>query len=152
LTALAWGELAVRAPELAAAGERLFRSFTVVYLATVGPDGAPRIAPVTITIHDGGLYAFLRAGTPKAGDLARDSRFALHSFPHFPGPASFDDEEVSIRGEAVRIADDGLRRAVREVHNDSVEEGSVLYRLDAVDALHKCRVRGRARYTRWPER
>ena len=149
MSAVTWGELAVRAPDLAAAGERLLRSFTLGYLATLGADGAPRLAPVTVTLHQGGLYAFVRGRTPKAADLARDPRFALHAFPHFPMPDSFDDEELSIRGEAERVDDEGLRRAVREVHNDSVEDGSVLYRLDVAEALHKERAGGDVRYTRW---
>ena len=36
-------------------------------------------------------------------------------------------------------------------HNDSVEEGAVLYRLDVGEALHKRRVDGRSVYARWPE-
>ena len=109
MTAIQWGALASAAPDVASAGERLFRSFTLGYLATVDPSGLPRVAPVTITLHEGGLYAFVRPQTPKARDLGSDPRYALHAFPHFPSPTSFDDEEFSIRGVAQRLDDDDLR-------------------------------------------
>jgi hypothetical protein len=149
LTAVAWGTFAREAPELAEAGERLFHSFTLGYLATLDAAGRPRVAPVTITLHDDGLYAFVRSGTPKARDLAHDPRFALHAFPHFPSPTSFDDEEFSIRGSSERVDDAELRSAVQAVHNDAVEDGSHLLRLDVAEALHKQRVDGRAVYVRW---
>jgi hypothetical protein len=149
LTAVAWGEFARAAPDLAKAGERLFRAFTLGYLVTLDANGLPRVAPVTITLFDDGLYAFVRSRTPKARDLARDPRFALHAFPRFPSPTSFDDEEFSIRGSSERIEDAELRDAIRAVHNDVVEEESQLRRLDVVEALHKQRVDGRSVYARW---
>jgi hypothetical protein len=152
VSAVTWGELARSSPELADAGERLFRAFTLGYLATLGADGLPRIAPITITLYDGGLFGFVRRRTPKARDLARDPRFALHAFPHSPSPTSFDDEEFMIRGVALRIDDSELRAAMEAVHNDAVEKGAHLYRLDVAEALHKRRVNGRGVYARWRSR
>jgi hypothetical protein len=149
VTAVAWGEVERAAPELAAAGERLFRSFTLGYLATVGEGGLPRIAPVTITLYERGLYAFIRARTPKARDLAHDPRFALHAFPHFPSPTSFDDEEFSLRGSAQQVDNADLRSAVQALHNDAVEDRAHLYQLDVDETLHKQRVDGRSVYSRW---
>jgi hypothetical protein len=106
-----WAEVAAAAPELAGGGERLFRAFTLAYLATVRRDGGPRVHPVTITVHDGRLYAFLVRGTPKRADLLRDPRYALHSFPSFPGGTtdSYVDEEVVVFGTAA--SDRGRRHA-----------------------------------------
>ena len=91
-----WRDVAAGAPELAAAAERIFRSFTLAYLATVRADGGPRVHPVTITLHGGELWVFLVRGTPKRRDLLRDPRYALHSFPVLRDGsyASYVDEEV----------------------------------------------------------
>jgi hypothetical protein len=84
-----WRELAASAPEMAAAGERLFYQFGVglAFLATVRPDGGPRVHPMCPVLHEGGLYAFITA-SPKRQDLVRDGRYAMHAF----GPADNDDE------------------------------------------------------------
>ena len=147
-----WAEVTAGAPELARDGERLFRVFTLAYLATVRRDGGPRVHPVTITVHDGRLYAFLVHGTPKRADLLRDPRYALHSFPSFPGGTtdSYVDEEVVVFGTARPIEDAGTRAAVAAVHNDSVHDGDLLFELDVERAQHKTRRNGRAVYTRWP--
>jgi hypothetical protein len=147
-----WAEVAAAAPELARAGERLFRTFTLAYLATVRRDGGPRVHPVTITVHDGSLYAFLVRGTPKRADLLRDPRYALHSFPSFPGGTteSFVDDAVVVVGPARPIEDGATRAAVAAVHNDTVHEGDLLFELDVDQAQRKTRRDGKAVYSRWP--
>jgi hypothetical protein len=146
-----WGAFAADAPELAAAGEELLRAFTLAFVATVRSDGWPRVHPMTITLHGEGLYVFPVSSTPKAGDLERDGRYALHAFPRFSQGtlASYVDDEFTCTGRAVLIADPGLRNAVRAVHNDSVGDGDRLFRLDLDRAHHKTRVDGKAVYTRW---
>jgi hypothetical protein len=148
-----WGEFAAAAPGLAAAGERIFRAFTLAYLATMRADGGPRVHPVTITVHDGGLYAFLVQGTPKRADLLRDGRYALHSFPLFPDGtvASYVDEEFYVTGIAAPVDDPSLRERVAAVHNDTVHERDLLFRFDLERVQHKTRVDGRAAYARWRE-
>jgi nitroimidazol reductase NimA-like FMN-containing flavoprotein (pyridoxamine 5'-phosphate oxidase superfamily) len=147
-----WAEVAAGAPELARESERLFRAFTLAYLATVRADGGPRVHPVTITVHDGRLYAFLVRGTPKRADLLRDPRYALHSFPSFPGGTtdSYVDEEVVVFGTARPIEDATRRAAVAVVHNDTVHEGDLLFELDVDRAQRKTRRNGQAVYSRWP--
>jgi nitroimidazol reductase NimA-like FMN-containing flavoprotein (pyridoxamine 5'-phosphate oxidase superfamily) len=147
-----WAEIAAGAPELAREGERLFRVFTLAYLATVRADGGPRVHPVTITVHDGRLYVFLVRGTPKRSDLLRDPRYALHSFPSFPGrtTGSYIDDEAVVFGTARPIEDPATRAAVAAVHNDSVHDGDLLFELDVDRAQHKTRRDGKAVYNRWP--
>jgi hypothetical protein len=84
-----WGDFAEQAPELAGAGRALLYQFGpgLAYLATVRPDGAPRIHPVCVNLVDGGLYTLV-VPSPKRADLLRDGRFALHSF----SSPSVDDE------------------------------------------------------------
>jgi Pyridoxamine 5'-phosphate oxidase len=146
-----WAELAAAEPELADAGERIFHAFTLAFLATVRADGGPRIHPVTITIHDGRLYVFLVHGTPKRRDLLLDPRYALHSFPSFPGGTvdSYVDDELVLFGTAQPVEDADTRAAVAAVHNDTVHERDLLFELDVERAQHKTRRGGTALYTRW---
>jgi nitroimidazol reductase NimA-like FMN-containing flavoprotein (pyridoxamine 5'-phosphate oxidase superfamily) len=147
-----WADVGSAAPELAAAGERLFRTFTLAFLATVRPDGGPRVHPVTITVHDGRLYAFLVSGTPKRGDLLRDPRYALHSFPSFPGGTvdSYVDDELVVFGRARPVEDVETRAAVASVHNDTVHVRDLLFELEVERVQHKTRRDGKAVYAWWP--
>ena len=148
-----WADLAASAPALAESAERLLRAFTLAFLATVRADGGPRVHPVTITVSDGGLYVFLVDGTPKRTDLLRDPRYALHSFPSFPGGTvdSYVDDEVVLVGTARPIEDAAKRAAVAAVHNDTVHERDLLFELEVDRAQHKTRRNGKAVYTRWPD-
>lgn len=77
-----WAAFERRRPDLADAGRGLLYQFGVglAFLATTGPDGAPRVHPMCPVLHDGGLFALITA-SPKREDLRRDGRFAMHSFP-----------------------------------------------------------------------
>jgi hypothetical protein len=134
---------------MAEAGERLFRAFTVGYLATLRADGAPRIHPVTVTLHDGGLFIVAVAGTAKAADLRRDPRFALHSFPRLPTEDSWDDEEFTVAGTARRVEDRSVRDAVLTVHNDSVADDDPLFELRPERVFHKVRRDGSLQHETW---
>ena len=114
-------------------------------------DGGPRVHPVTITVHDGGLYVFLVHGTAKRTDLLRDPRYALHTFPSLPARTldSFVDDEVVLFGRAEAIEDPDLRTAVAAVHNDTVHERDLLFELKIDRAQHKTRRAGQAVYARW---
>ncbi len=80
--AVSWGELAAARPDLAEAGRSLLYQHGVglAYLATVRPDGAPRLHPMCPLLYEGGLFAFI-IPSPKQDDLRRDGRYAMHSFP-----------------------------------------------------------------------
>ena len=69
------------------------------YLATVRPDGGPRVHPVSPVITDEGLYCFV-VDSPKRRDLERDGRYALHSYP----PEESDDEAY-VAGRAIPVHD-----------------------------------------------
>jgi pyridoxamine 5'-phosphate oxidase-like protein len=148
---LRWGEFALEAPQIAGPAEDLLRAFTLAFVATIRPDGWPRVHPLTVTLHDGGLYVFVVPSTPKLADLERDDRYALHSFPRFREGtlATYVDDEFTCSGRAVRIDDRELRAAVVAVHNDSVTPRHPLLRLDLDRAHHRTRVDGKAVYGRW---
>lgn len=103
-----WSEFVAAAPELAAAVRGLVHQFGpgFSYLATVRPDGGPRLHPVSPVITDDGLYCFI-IDSPKRRDLDRDGRYALHSFP----PEETDDEAY-LTGRAVTVTDPSRRARV----------------------------------------
>jgi hypothetical protein len=110
-----WNEFAEQAPEIADAGRALLYQFGpgLGYLATVRPDGAPRIHPVCVNIVDGGLYTLV-VPSPKRRDLLRDGRFALHSFS---SPNA--DDEFFLTGRVVHHTLPDLVAAVRAAQQAS---------------------------------
>jgi hypothetical protein len=96
-----WSDFAAADPSLAAAIRVLLEQYGpgMAYLATVRADGGPRVHPVSPVFTDEGLYCFVVA-SPKRRDLARDGRYALHSFP----PEESDDEAY-LTGHATRVHD-----------------------------------------------
>ena len=77
---ITWTEFSRLQPALADAGRRQFYHFGIglSFLATVRPDGAPRVHPVCPVVSEAGLHLLIVAG-PKRQDLHRDGRYALHS-------------------------------------------------------------------------
>jgi ribonuclease HI len=148
--ALSWADFAGRAPELAAAGERMFRAFTIGYLASLDERGAPRVHPLSLTLAGSGLYVFVIASSRRATDLRRDPRYALHSFPHSPTPDAWDDEEFEIEGRANEVTDPTRRAEIAAVHNDSAGPDDSLFELRIDRAHWKSRPAGRLRIRRWP--
>lgn len=149
MSARPWPDFARETPELAERGKAMLRRFTLGYLATLRPDGAPRIHPVTITVEPTGLYVFAVVRTPKVDDLRRDPRYGMHAFPRFEQGEFFDDE-FSFGGRAVEIEDRELYADVATRHNDTIHAGDVMFRLDLAWALHKRREPERgAVYLRW---
>lgn len=84
-----WSQFEAAAPEVAGPGRALLYQFGLGrgYLATVRPDGGPRLHPFCPIIHEGNLYGLI-VPSPKERDLARDGRYAIHAF----SPEDRDDE------------------------------------------------------------
>ena len=93
---LTWNEFAEVEPELASACRAMMYQFGVglAFLATVRPDGGPRVHPMCPLIAPSGLFAFL-IPSPKRDDLLRDGRYAMHSFP-----ADENEDAFYLTGEA----------------------------------------------------
>jgi hypothetical protein len=108
---LTWGEFRQERPDLAEAGRELLYFFGVglAFLATVRRDGGPRLHPVCPVIHEDGLHAFV-IPSPKLGDLLRDGRFALHSYPL---PAN--EDAFYLTGHARVRPEPPLRNAAAEL-------------------------------------
>ena len=103
---LSWAEFAHARPDLAEAGRRLLYQFGVGlgFLATVRPDGGPRLHPMCPLVTEDALVGFLQP-SPKRQDLHRDGRYALHCFPP-------DDNEDAfmVSGRALLVKDPGRRQ------------------------------------------
>lgn len=115
MTALPWSEFARQAPEIAKAGLALLYQFGpgLVYLATVRPDGGPRLHPVCVNVVDGGLYTLV-GPSPKRRDLHRDGRFALHSFS-----SPEVDDEFFLAGRALQRDSRDLVKRVRAAQHET---------------------------------
>jgi hypothetical protein len=96
-----WSEFAAAEPALAAGIRALLQQYGpgMGYLATVRPDGGPRLHPVSPVITDHGLYCFI-VNSPKRRDLERDGRYALHSYP-----PEDNDDEAYLSGHATLVQD-----------------------------------------------
>jgi hypothetical protein len=103
-----WADFAAAEPDLAATGAALLNQFGVglAFLATVDAGGAPRLHPVCPVLSPHGLHVLITETSPKCGDLWRDGRYALQTFPQ-PKPGS---DEFYVAGRA-RPVDDAARRA-----------------------------------------
>jgi hypothetical protein len=143
-----WGQFAEAEPKLAEAGRALFYTYGVglAFLATVRPDGGPRLHPIVMLIADSGLFAFL-VPSPKRDDLRRDPRYAMHAMP----PENTDDE-FYVTGRARLIDDPDRRRTVIEAYPNKVLGEWSLFEFEVDRALHAAyRHRGDwpPTYTRW---
>ena len=96
---ITWTEFERQQPLLADAGRKQLYQIGIglAFLATVRPDGGPRVHPVCPVISDAGLHLLIVAG-PKRQDLRRDGRYALHS-ETCPPPRQ--DDGFALAGRAI---------------------------------------------------
>jgi hypothetical protein len=101
-----WGEFTELQPELARQGAELLYHFNVglAFLATVRPDGGPRLHPMCPILTNESMCAFI-IPSPKLHDLRRDGRYALHSFP------MEDNEDAFYVSGRTEVITDSQRRA-----------------------------------------
>ena len=126
-----WAEFAASAPDLAARGENRFREAEVAYLATVRPDGSPRVHPVTPIIGEGRLFLFMEPTSPKGRDLRANPRYALHSLvadQHGAGG------EFHVRGRAALVTDPSVRPIAAAAAPYSPAGRYILFELDVEEA------------------
>jgi hypothetical protein len=133
---ITWNEFSRRQPALAAAGRaQLYQvGIGLGFLATVRPDGGPRVHPVCPVVSAAGLHVLIVAG-PKQADLRRDGRYALHS-ETCPPPR--EEDGFAVIGRAAEVRDPAVRGAVRE-QVLAERDGKTWPSLDA-DALFELRI------------
>jgi hypothetical protein len=120
-----WSDFVAAEPSLAAGVRALLQQYGpgMGYLATVRADGGPRVHPVSPVITDAGLYCFI-VSSPKRGDLERDGRYALHSYP-----PEENDDEAYLTGRAVRVTDETVIRQLAGALRASPDVDWRLYEL-----------------------
>jgi hypothetical protein len=129
---MTWQALDDSAPALATFGaERLHDQ--VAYLATVKPDGAPRLHPVRPIITAGCLFLFMEPTSPKVVDLDRDSRYALHCTA--TGDQPWDLREFVVEGRARRVIDPEVRIIANAGTIFRRDDHLVLFELGVLTAL-----------------
>ena len=146
-----WAEFEAAMPEMAAEGRKLLYQFGLGlgFLATIRPDGGPRLHPMCPILADGGLWGFI-GESPKLRDLRRDGRYALHSFP----PEKVDDE-FYVTGRAVEVTAPDVIAAVRAAYNAPIQsDDEALFELQLERALwarYGPRPSWPPAYTRWAQ-
>jgi hypothetical protein len=125
-----WSEFERQAPEMAEAGRKLLYQHGpgLAFLASIRRNGAPRLHPICPTVVDGDLYALILPTSPKCGDLKRDGRYALHTFP-----ANDVDDEFLVMGRAHYLDDEAQAGRVRDdqkARGMTSTNDEALFRLD----------------------
>jgi hypothetical protein len=128
---ITWTEFEREHPALAAAGRAQLYQIRIglAFLATVRPDGGPRVHPVCPVLSPDGLHVLIVAG-PKQADLHRDGRYALHSETC---PPPHEDDGFAIIGHAHEVTDRSVGQRVRD--RVRAERGGVVWPTIEDDAL-----------------
>jgi len=145
---LNWSHFIAAADELAAYGARRLQG-RISYLATIRPDGSPRVHPVSPFIAGDALSLYMEPTSPKGRDLRRDDRYALHC-------AVEDNDggegEFLISGYAVEVHDVAAREeAFRQARaiGYNPQERYVLFELRVAEALATTYEGGLPKRAKW---
>ena len=140
-----WQDFALAEPELAAFGEQRFKSGPA-YLATVRPDGMPRVHPVTPIIAEGHLLLFMEPTSPKGYDLRRSGAYTLHCGV---SDGSGQSGEFLVRGRAALVRDAETRALAAASAGYAPAERYILFDLDVDGAAGVTYDDGRPQHRRW---
>lgn len=143
-----WSEFAAAAPVLADYGEARFYRSRVAFLSTISQDGSPRVNPVEPVICGGRLLLFIPPESPKASDLRRDGRYAMHSLvDNLSGVGG----EFSIKGVATPIDDPAMREQAVDASCYTPPAAYELFELGVDAALARDYDDGQLIQQRWDE-
>ncbi|MDQ3612210.1 MAG: pyridoxamine 5'-phosphate oxidase family protein [Actinomycetota bacterium] len=134
-----WAEVAASDPAFARAVRARFEAHRHKVLATLRPDGSPRISGIEAAFADGDLWMGMMHGSRKARDLQRDPRLALHSASQDPpeDPSAWQGD-AKVSGRAVEVTDqEQVTTVLRATGAD--DEGPPqplhLFRVDVAEAV-----------------
>lgn len=129
-----WGEFAATTPTLAHTGRALLTQFGpgLAFLATVRRDGAPRVHPVCPVLSGDRLFVLIAPDSPKLGDLRRDGRYALQTFPQ-PKPGS---DEFYLAGHARPVLEAATRDRVLRDARHRADPSEMLFELWIERVMH----------------
>lgn len=144
----AWSRFASATSDLAAFGKQRLEG-RIAYLATIRPDGAPRVHPVSPFLSRDRLFVYMEPTSPKVLDMRRDARYAMHCGVE---DNSGGQGEFFVRGRAVEAGDaetrgDAFEDARRMGYRP--EERHVLFELGIEEAMATVYENGQPRRARW---
>jgi hypothetical protein len=113
-----WTELQEEEPDLAAAVKGRFDAHRHQILATLRPDGSPRVSGIEVTFILGELWMGSMDGSAKSADLRRDPRLALHA----TSEPEMTDGDAKLAGVAHEVSDEAIKAAVRGDISDRSDE------------------------------
>jgi hypothetical protein len=97
-----WAGFVREAPELAGTVRDRFTGHKHCLLATVRPDGSPRISGIEVWFWKDDAWLGMMPDSAKAADLDRDPRFELHSAPT---DVDLQKPDARLHGMAERVED-----------------------------------------------
>ena len=127
-----WADFERAAPAVAEEARAAFARHVHHMLATIRPDGAPRISGTEVIRAQGELWLGSMWESPKARDLRRDPRYALHSGSDDP-PGWTGDAKVA--GTAHEVTDPEVFAAVQATLDPQPPARFHLFRLDIAEAI-----------------
>jgi pyridoxamine 5'-phosphate oxidase-like protein len=128
-----WSEFSAEAPALADAVRQRLDARRHKVLATLRPDGSPRVSGIEATINGGELWLAGMVGSVKFADLRRDTRMALHSGTEDPAdqPPAGEVIDAKVGGRAREVTDPEV---VARFAAQSAAQQFHLFRVDITDA------------------
>jgi hypothetical protein len=114
-------------PAFAARVRTVFDTYRHKVLATLRPDGGPRLSGIESSIADGRLWLGGMPDSVKFTDLRRDPRMALHAGSDSPDRFTAD---AKISGRATEVTDDDERRTFAAATGNAPDGGFDLFRVD----------------------
>ena len=103
--ALPWGDFARLEPAMAAMVRTRFTAHEHHVLATIRPDGSPRVTGTNVMVEDATLWIGSMPGSLRTADLRREPRCALHSNPlNAKLPAGEGDVRLSAHARELDMA------------------------------------------------
>jgi len=130
-----WDEFTTTGPDLATLARERFERDQVVMLGTIRADGRPRLSPCEVDFAAGRVLFGMMWQSPKARDLLRDPRLAVHSVPSDKTNAGGD---VKLYGTAVDEREPELRAEFCQVIKARIDwqpsEPYHLFSLDVTEA------------------
>lgn len=143
-----WSQFTAASPDLASFG-KLRLEGRVAYLATIRPDGTPRLHPVSPFITKDSLLVYMEPASPKGDDLRRDARYSMHCGVE---DNSGGQGEFLVRGHALEVNDaeareEAFRQARMMGYNP--QKRYVLFELRIQEATATHYEQGEPKRIRW---
>ena len=145
---VSWSQFSTGASVLAAFGKQRLEG-RIAYLATIRPDGSPRLHPVSAFIANQNLFVYMEPTSPKGHDLRRDARYVLHCGVE---DNSGGQGEFFIRGNAVEVNDSKTKEEAFEQARRigySPQARYVLFELKIEEAMASVYEGGQVKRDRW---